>query len=70
MPSLHKSKLDKLQSKLKVLHDLGFTSSDLVKIVYERLEDCDGLFDCALLMIEKKNPNPDTLEDCDSPART
>ncbi|KAI3763613.1 hypothetical protein L2E82_13589 [Cichorium intybus] len=33
MPSLHKSKLDKLQSKLKVLQDLGFTSSDLVKIV-------------------------------------
>ncbi|XP_023732129.1 transcription termination factor MTERF9, chloroplastic isoform X1 [Lactuca sativa] len=33
MPSLHKAKLDKLQSKLQILHDLGFTSSDLVKII-------------------------------------
>ncbi|KAI3507157.1 hypothetical protein L1887_21978 [Cichorium endivia] len=42
----------------------------ILKRIDFRLEDCDGLFDCALLMIEKKNPNPDTLEDCDSPART
>ncbi|KAL4586841.1 hypothetical protein LXL04_011486 [Taraxacum kok-saghyz] len=33
MPSLHKSNLDKLQSKLKILQDLEFTSSDLVKII-------------------------------------
>ncbi|KVH97738.1 Mitochodrial transcription termination factor-related protein [Cynara cardunculus var. scolymus] len=33
VPSLHKAKLDKLQSKLKILHDLGFSSSDLVKII-------------------------------------
>ncbi|KAI3818191.1 hypothetical protein L1987_11994 [Smallanthus sonchifolius] len=33
MPSLYKAKLDKLQSKLQILRDLGFTSSDLVKII-------------------------------------
>ncbi|KAD7116493.1 hypothetical protein R6Q59_006749 [Mikania micrantha] len=33
MPSLHNSKLDKLQSKLQILRDLGFTSSDLIKII-------------------------------------
>nr|XP_043626767.1 uncharacterized protein LOC122598229 [Erigeron canadensis] len=33
MPSLHKARLDKLQSKLQTLQDLGFTSSDLVKII-------------------------------------
>lgn len=33
MPSLYKAKLDKLQSKLKILRDLGFNSSDLVKII-------------------------------------
>lgn len=33
MPSLHKANLDKLQSKLKILHGLGFSSSDLVKII-------------------------------------
>ncbi|KAJ9563861.1 hypothetical protein OSB04_009021 [Centaurea solstitialis] len=33
VPSLHKAKLDKLQPKLKILHDLGFSSSDLVKII-------------------------------------
>ncbi|PWA34825.1 mitochodrial transcription termination factor [Artemisia annua] len=36
MPSLHKAKLDKLQPKLKILFDLGFTSSDLVKIISRR----------------------------------
>ncbi|KAK1413758.1 hypothetical protein QVD17_35538 [Tagetes erecta] len=33
MPSLHKAKLDKLQSKLQILRDLGFSPSDLVKII-------------------------------------
>ncbi|KAL9993675.1 putative transcription regulator mTERF family [Helianthus debilis subsp. tardiflorus] len=33
MPSLHKAKLDKLQSKLQILHDLGFTSSGLIKMI-------------------------------------
>ncbi|KAK9074602.1 hypothetical protein SSX86_007200 [Deinandra increscens subsp. villosa] len=33
MPCLHKAKLDKLQSKLQILRNLGFTSSDLVKII-------------------------------------
>ncbi|KAI7752766.1 hypothetical protein M8C21_021198 [Ambrosia artemisiifolia] len=33
MPSLHKAKLDKLQSKLQILHDLGFTSSGLVQMI-------------------------------------
>ncbi|KAK1413757.1 hypothetical protein QVD17_35537 [Tagetes erecta] len=46
VPSLHNAKLDKLRSKLHILRDLGFTSSDLVKIISWRprfLRINDGL---------------------------